>query len=86
MQGEDAYIKEDVMGEIPIVSLQSALLARWTGGVLSNWISIIKSSFPDANVVNYFGSSSGRINGILYEFKEHHFYNDATLIIKIERK
>lgn len=71
-----------MINEIETQELQSVLIKNWRGGVLSMWIDIVKSSYPSAIIVNYYGSTKGRINGVLYDFIENKMWNDAPMIIK----
>lgn len=68
--------------EIPIADLQRVITRNWTGGVLSNWIDIVKKEYPGAEVINYLGSTSGRINGVLYDFYEKRMFCDSPKIVK----
>ena len=68
--------------EIAISDLQRIVTRKWTAGVLSGWIDIVKTEYPDAEIINYIGATEGRINGVLYEFYEKRMYNDAPYIIR----
>lgn len=70
------------MNEIPTQDLQRAITRNWNGGVLSKWIDIVKMEYPNAIVVNYLGSTSGRVNGVLYEFLENRMMNGAPMVFK----
>lgn len=70
------------MNEIPIKDLQRVVIQKWQGGVLSGWIDIVRAAFPEAEVINYYGSTTGRINGVLYEFFEKRMYNEAPYILR----
>jgi len=72
--------------EIDIKQLQQALFDNWQGGVLSNWIDILRKAFPEAKIINYLGSTTGRINGVFYEFHEKYYMESIPLIIKINGK
>lgn len=72
---------EKIKDAIPLKDLQKALIENWTGGVLSNWIDILKQAFPDAEIINYYGSKQGRINGILYDFIEEGVFGGSPKII-----
>lgn len=70
--------------EISIDKLQEVITKNWKSehSMLSDWIDIIKTNFPTAEVLPYLYSESGRINGILYEFIPKKMYRNSPKIIK----
>jgi len=70
--------------EINIDELQEVITKNWKSehSMLSDWIDIVKTNFPNAEVLPYLYSESGRINGVLYEFKEKKMYRNSPKIIK----
>ena len=68
--------------EIPLEELQDALFDGKIYYVLSRWIDVLKKAFPNADIINYYGSKSGRINGIYYEFIENYYamYNTPKIV------
>lgn len=62
--------------EIPVEDLQQAIFDGYDGHyyILSRWIDAIKKIYPDANIQNHYGSKSGYINGVYYEFIEGFYW------------
>lgn len=68
--------------EIPLEDLQNALFDDKQYYVLSRWIDVLRKAFPTAEIKNYYGSTSGRINGVYYEFVENYFMYGTPKIVK----
>lgn len=74
--------------EISIDQLQEVITKKWRSenAMLSDWIDIVKTNFPDAEVLPYRYSESGRINGVLYDFIPKKMYRNSPKIIKGREK